>query len=92
MGRDREQGEGMDSSWRRPRVVAFVLVLDVLVVVGGVWSLARHRAGHPLNPVQDLFGRESTPEGRRELRLLRGDPVLDFRAPGTRLRSVREAR
>ena len=81
----------MDSSWRRPRVVAFVLALDVLVLVGGVWSLARYRAGHPLNPIQAAFGRESTAEGRRELRLLRGDPVLDFRAPGTRLRSVHEA-
>jgi hypothetical protein len=56
--------------------IALILVTDVAVVV-------RHRAGYG-----DLLGllRQSTAEGRRELRALRREPILDYRAPGTRPR------
>ena len=67
------------------RTAVFVAVAAVLVFVAGVGSLARHHAGYPLNPL-DILARDTTAEGRRELRALRKDPVLDFRASGTRLR------
>jgi hypothetical protein len=67
------------------RTAVFVAVAAVLVFVAGVGSLARYHAGYPLNPI-DLLARDTTAEGRRELRALRRDPVLDFRAPATRLR------
>lgn len=67
------------------RTAAFVGIAAVLVFVAGVGSVARHRAGYPLSPI-DILARDTTSDGRRELRALRKDPVLDFRAPGTRLR------
>lgn len=68
----------------RNKVVG-VAVAAVLVFAAGVGSLARHHAGYPLNPI-DVLARDTTADGRRELRALRKDPVLDFRARGTRLR------
>jgi hypothetical protein len=45
--------------------------------------VVRDRAGYG-----DFLGlRQSTAEGRRELRALRREPILDFRAPGTRARA-----
>lgn len=70
---------------RDRRTAVFVAVAALLLFVAGVGSLARYHAGYPLNPI-DILGRDTTAEGRRELRALRKDPVLDFRAPGTRLR------
>lgn len=67
------------------RQVVGVAVAAALVFAAGVWSLARYHAGYPLNPI-DILARDTTAEGRQELRALRKDPVLDFRAPGTRLR------
>lgn len=60
-------------------------IAAAILFVAGAGTLARYYAGYPLNPL-DTIGRDSTPEGRRELRALRKDPVLDFRAPETRLR------
>jgi len=71
------------------RRVASVAVAAALVLAAGVWSAARYHAGYPLNPI-DLFGRDTSAEGRRELRALRKDPVLDVRAPETRLRRSTE--
>ena len=76
-------------SWQRPRVMAFVGALVLVVLGAGTGSLVRHRMGFPLNPLE-ILGRDSTAEGRRELRALRRDPLVDFRAPGTRLRSTSE--
>ncbi len=64
-------------------------IAAAILFLAGVGTLARYHAGYPLNPL-DSLGRDSTPEGRRELRALRRDPVLDFRAPGTRLRRSTE--
>jgi hypothetical protein len=77
------------STWYRPRVFVFIGVLVASVLAAGVVSILRYQAGSPLNPLESL-GRDSTAEGRRELRDLRKEPVLRFRAPGTHLRSVRE--
>jgi hypothetical protein len=77
------------NTWYRPRVLAFVGVLIASVLAAGVVSILRYEAGYALNPLESL-GRDSTAEGRRELRDLRKEPVLAFRARGTRLRSVRE--
>jgi hypothetical protein len=60
-------------------------VLAALVFVAGVATAARHHAGYPINPI-DMLSRDTSAEGRRELRALRRDPVLDVRVPGTRLR------
>jgi hypothetical protein len=67
------------------RTAVFVAIAAALVFVAGVASVARYHAGYPVNPI-DILSRDTTAEGRRELRALRKDPVLDFRAPGTRLR------
>lgn len=64
-------------------------IAAALLLLAGVGALARYSAGYPLNPL-DTIGRDSTSEGRRELRALRRDPVLDFRAAGTRLRRATE--
>ncbi len=77
------------SAWYRPRVLVFVGILVASVLAAGVGSIVRYRAGYPLSPLESLF-QDSTPEGRRELRALRKEPVLRFRAPGTELRSVEE--
>jgi hypothetical protein len=71
------------------RKIVGVAVAAVVVLAAGIWSLARHHAGYPLNPI-DILARDTTAEGRRELRALRKDPVLDFRAPKTRLRRSTE--
>ncbi len=71
------------------RKIVGVAVAAVVVLTAGIWSLARHHAGYPLNPI-DILARDTTAEGRRELRALRKDPVLDFRAPKTRLRRSTE--
>ena len=70
----------------RVRNVALAALLVLLAAVG---SLVRYQAGWPLNPLASL-GHSSSAEGRGELRAFRRDPVLDFRAPSTRLRSVTE--
>ena len=72
------------TSRNRPNVV-LVAIAAAIVFAAGVGSVARYRAGYPLNPI-DILSRDTTSEGRRELRTLRKDPVLDFRAPGTDLR------
>lgn len=72
------------TSRNRPNVV-LVAIAAALVFAAGVGSVARDRAGYPINPI-DILSRDTTSEGRRELRALRKDPVLDFRAPGTDLR------
>lgn len=92
MVRGRRDGQGgiVDPSWHRPRVAAFVAAAVVVVLVAGVGSIVRYRLGYPLSPLQSL-GRDSTPEGRRELRALRREPLLGFRTPGTRLRETSEA-
>jgi hypothetical protein len=77
----------MSSAERRTAVL--VAIAAALLLLAGVGSVARHRAGYPLNPI-DILGRDTTAEGRRELRALRKDAVLDFRAPGTRLRRSTE--
>ena len=51
----------------------------------GVVAAVRHEPDR-----QEIFRRDTTADGRRELRALRRDPVLGFRAPGTRLTSARE--
>lgn len=66
-----------------------VAIAAALVFPAAVGALVRYEAGYPLSPLE-LFGRNSSAEGRRELRALRRDPVLDVRAPSTRLRSARE--
>ena len=78
----------MVETMNQPRV-RNVACAAVLVFLAAVGALVRYEAGYPLSPFE-LFGRDSTSEGRRELRALRREPVLDFRAPGTRLRSERE--
>lgn len=71
------------TSRNRPTVV-LVAIAALLVFAAGVGSVARYRAGYPVSPI-DMLSRDTTSEGRRELRALRKDPVLDFRAPGTDL-------
>lgn len=68
----------------RPRP-GYVAVAAVLVFLAAVGCLVRYELGYPLNPFA-LFGRSSSAEGRRELRAIRRDPVLAFRAAGARLR------
>ncbi|HEV2761173.1 MAG TPA: hypothetical protein VGV86_16555, partial [Acidimicrobiales bacterium] len=72
----------------RVRNVACAAVLVFLAAVG---ALIRYQAGWPLNPLASL-GHSSSAEGRGELRAFRRDPVLGFRAPSTRLRSVTDRR
>jgi hypothetical protein len=71
---------------RADRRTAWVAaVLCALVLVAGVVSVVRYHAGYPINPI-DVLSRDTTSEGRRELRALRRDPVLDVRVRGARLR------
>ena len=70
----------------RIRNVACAAVLVFLAAVG---ALVRYEVGYPLSPLEG-FGRDSSAEGRRELRALRREPVLDFRASSTRPRRARE--
>jgi hypothetical protein len=57
-----------------------------LILVTGVAVVARHRAGY----ADFVALRRSTAEGRGELRAVRREPVLDYRAPGTRPRTASE--
>ncbi len=72
----------------RPRA-GLVAIAAALVFLAGAGSLVRYQMGYPLDPFE-LFGRDSSAEGRRELRALRRDAVLDVRAPGTHLRLSEE--
>ena len=71
----------------RPVVVSFMLIIDLLILAGGVWRAAsrptqEERLRQALRP-------EVTAEGRREEATLNKDPVLKAQVAGTTLRSER---
>ena len=78
----------MVKTMNQPRV-RNVACAAVLVFLAAVGALVRYEVGYPLSPLEG-FGRDSSAEGRRELRAVRREPVLDFRAPGTNLRRAHE--